>query len=128
MNKPFNPAGIHDPIGAYSHGVEVPPNSRLVHLAGQVGMASDGTVHSDIAQQTEHAFRNLLAVLAEAGMAITDVVKLNAYLTRVDDAPGFREARGRFLGEHRPAMTLVFVSALARPELRVEIDAVAAKA
>lgn len=128
MNRLFNPAGIHEPIGAYSHGVESPPGSRFVHVSGQVGMASDGSVPSEIAQQTENAFRNLLAVLAEAGMAITDVVKINAYLTRVDDAPGFREARGRVLGEHRPAMTLVFVSALAKPEIRVEVEAVAAKA
>jgi enamine deaminase RidA (YjgF/YER057c/UK114 family) len=60
-------------------------------------------------------------------MSLADVVKITVFLTDANELAGFRAARDRMIGEARPASTLVVVSRLARPEWRVEIEALAAK-
>ena len=104
----------------------MPPGARWLHVSGQVAVDPDGRTADGIEAQAALAFRNLGAVLASAGMASGDVVKLSVYLTHAGDIPALRAARDRFQGDARPASTLVVVQALARPEWRVEIEAVAA--
>jgi len=125
--KTYNPASV--PAGAgYNHGVEVPADARLLYLAGQLGAAPDGKFPPDIKAQAEQAWRNLLAVIKEAGMGVENLVKVNHYLTRREDIAAYREVRARFLGDNKPASTLVVISALARDGALVEVEAVAAKA
>jgi len=122
-----NPASIAAPIGHYSHGVELPPGARLLHTAGQVGMDAAGRVVEGIEAQTEVALHNVGAILESAGMSYPDVIHMRTYLVDLDDFPGFREVRAKVLGAHKPASTLVVVKALVFPELRVEIECVAAR-
>jgi len=126
--KIHNPRTIAAPIGAYSNGIEVPPNARWLHVAGQVAVRKDGTVPATIAEQTTVAWDNVAAILASAGMKITDIVKVTQYLTDPAHFAGYVSARARFLGDHRPASTVVMISALVKPELLVEVEAIAAKA
>ena len=126
--KAHNPPGVAGPLASYSHGVETPAGARWLHVSGQVAVDVDGHTPEEFAAQADLAFRNLGAVLASAGMGAGDVVKMNVYLTQAGDIPALRAARDRFQGPARPASTLVVVQALARPEWRVEIEAVAARA
>jgi len=126
MNKYFNPTTVAKPTG-YSHGCELGGDVRIVYVAGQLGIAPDGSIARDIKGQAEQAWRNIQNVLAEAGMELTDIVKINHYLTRKEDIPGYREVRSRFLGQHAPPSTLLVISALARDEALVEVECVAAK-
>lgn len=126
MNQSYNPATVAPPSG-YSHAVEIGPNSRVVHLAGQLGVARDGSHAKDIAGQTEQAWTNIRNVLASAGMDLTDIVKMNHYLLRKEDIGTYREVRGKFLGDHKPAGTLLIVAALGRDGALVEVEVVAAK-
>ena len=126
MNKIYNPATVAPPSG-YSHAIEVGPNSRIVYLAGQLGVAPDGTLAKDIRGQTEIAWTNIRNVLAAAGMEITDIVKMNHYLLRKEDIAPYREVRGKFLGTHAPAGTLLVIGALGRDGALVEVEVVAAK-
>jgi 2-iminobutanoate/2-iminopropanoate deaminase len=128
MMKIHNPRTIAPPIGTYSNGIEVPPNARWLHIAGQVAVRKDGTVPATIAEQTVVAWDNVTAILASAGMKITDIVKVTQYLTDPAHFSGYVGARARFLGDHRPASTVVMISALVKPEFLVEVEAVAAKA
>jgi enamine deaminase RidA (YjgF/YER057c/UK114 family) len=128
MNKILNPAKVAAPRGPYSHGVEVPANARWLHISGQVGTAPDGSVPQDVTGQVENCWRNIGAILAEAGMGFADLVKVSAFLTSADDIAAYREARERIVGDHRPASTLVVVTRLVHPEWLVEVEAVAAKA
>jgi enamine deaminase RidA (YjgF/YER057c/UK114 family) len=123
-----NPPSVARPLSTYSHGVEVPPGARWLHVSGQVAVDLDGRTPEGFDAQAALAFENLGAVLASAGMSVADVVKMSVYLTDAGDIPALRAARERFQGEARPASTLVIVQALARPEWRVEIEAVAARA
>jgi enamine deaminase RidA (YjgF/YER057c/UK114 family) len=127
MNRMRNPAAVAPPGGRYSHAVEVPASARLLYISGQIGAAADGAVPSGIVAQTENCWRNILAILADAGMGIADLVKVTIFLTREEDIAAYREARDRIIGDARPASTLVVCSRLVRPEWLVEVEAVAAK-
>jgi enamine deaminase RidA (YjgF/YER057c/UK114 family) len=128
MNARHNPSTVAPPFGAYSHAIEVPPGARWLYVSGQVGVQPDGTLGADAAAQIEWAFRNLVAVLEAAGMGPADLVRLNQYLTRAEDAPLLRQVKAQVIGDVRPASTLVLVAGLASPDWRVEVEAVAAKA
>jgi 2-iminobutanoate/2-iminopropanoate deaminase len=125
--KIHNPPTLAPGTG-YSHGIELPPNARLLYLAGQLGITADGKMAPDIKGQAEQAWRNLGAVLAAAGMGFENLVKLTHFLTRAEDVAAYREVRAKFLGSNAPASTLLVISALARPDALIEVEAVAAKA
>jgi enamine deaminase RidA (YjgF/YER057c/UK114 family) len=80
-----------------------------------------------MAEQIEKAFNNLTKVLESASMTMANVVKLTVFTTDVDELFASYGTAAAFLGENTPAMTLVGVTRLAFPELRVEIEATAAK-
>lgn len=128
MNKKHVPETIAAPVAAYSHGVEVPPNSRVLYTAGQVGILPDGTTPEGVEAQTEATWANLMAILESASMGVEDIVKVTTYVTREEDFWPMAKARSRFFGDERPASTGIVVKALAKPEWLVEVDLVAAKA
>ena len=128
MLKIFNPKTTAAPVGSYSHGVEVPPNARWLHIAGQVPVRPDGSVPATIEEQTEVVMQNIMQVLIAAGMGISDVVKVNSYLTKHENFARFAPVRAKYLGDHRPASTLAVISSLAKAEFLVEVEAIAAKA
>lgn len=124
----INPSDIAPPVGAYSQGILTHGAGQSLHVAGQVGLHANGRPAEGFEAQAEAAWRNLVAVLAAAGMAIDDLVKVTTYLTDPAHVPLLGPVRARFLGEARPASTLVIVRALARPEWLVEVKAVAWRA
>ena len=127
MPSHHKPSDIAPPFSAYSHGVSVEPGARWLHISGQVGITPEGDVPADLEAQTEQAWRNVLAVLADAGMGPHDLVKVTGYVTRKEAVPLYREVRDRLLDGAEPASTLIGVGGLAHPDWVVEIEAVAAK-
>lgn len=125
--KLFNPKSISAPNGTYSHGALLPQPGQLLYVAGQVAIKPDGSIPDGLEAQAEVVWGNVLAVLAEGGMSVANLVKINSYITRAEDFPKFAAIRAKYLGAHRPASTLVVVSALANPKFLVEVEAVAAK-
>jgi 2-iminobutanoate/2-iminopropanoate deaminase len=123
---PLNPA-ITPNSPFYSQGVEVRNSHSMVFVSGQVGMAIDGSVPAGVEAQAVQAVANLNAVLAEAGMTSADLAKLTIYLTDPADVEPFMAAAAGTLPSPPPATTLLIVQGLAGPELRVEIEAVAAR-
>ncbi|MGE0734377.1 MAG: RidA family protein [Alphaproteobacteria bacterium] len=128
MLKRINPASIMTPASPYSHGIELPPGTRILYCAGQVGTTKDGTTPSDLVQQNEIAWANIRAILNDAGMDLKDIVRMNAYLTSREGIEPFRAVRNRMVGKVKPASTLVLVAGLAGPQWHVEIEVVAAQA
>jgi enamine deaminase RidA (YjgF/YER057c/UK114 family) len=131
--KVLAPTGDGKPIGMYSAGFAVDP-ARLVFVAGQVAMDADGRVvgAGDVKAQAAQVYRNLAAVLAEAGCTLRDVVKLTTFLVRNEDWGPFAEWRraeypNLFPDGVYPANTGVVVVELARPELRLEVEAIAVR-
>jgi enamine deaminase RidA (YjgF/YER057c/UK114 family) len=127
MLKKLNPTSVAAPLGAYTHGIEIPPGARVIHISGQVGVRRDGSVAQGIEEQLSCAWQNILAILAASGMDATDIVKVTTYLTRQEDFKVHPRIRAQYLGDARPAATAVCVTALAAPEFLCEIEAIAAK-
>lgn len=113
----------------FSQAVGVTNPSQVLLCSGQTAIGDDGSppTTADMAEQMELALRNLTAVLAEVGMTMADIVKLTVYTTDVDALLAGYGTATQFLGDNLPAMTLIGVARLAFPELKVEIEATAAK-
>ena len=125
--KRTNPSTLSTPTG-YTHVVEVTGPGKMIYIAGQVAFDASGKVvgAGDMKAQTEQVFKNLEAALKAAGATFADVVKMNTYVTDMSQVAVLREVRGRYFGATTPASTLVQVSGLARPELVIEIEVIAA--
>lgn len=125
--QPLNPAALPPPFANYSHGMAVPPGARLVVTSGQLGLAADGTVPADAAAQAALCFAHIRTILAEAGMTMADIIKLNAYVTDRAHMAAYMVERDRHVGSPPPASTLMIVSGFTRPEFLVEVEAIAAR-
>lgn len=128
MHKIHNPQAVAKPVSSYSHGIEVPPGARWLHVSGQVGVAPDGSVRPGIEAQAEQCWANIRHILAAAGMGMEDLVKLTTLLTSPAFIGPARAVRDRALGAVRPASTLIIVAGLASPDYLIEIEAIAARA
>ncbi len=128
MLKLTNPPTLPTPPSNYSHVVEVPEGTRLAFISGQIGADAEGNCPDDFAGQCEQVLRNVELALEAAGMEITDLVRLNAYVTDAADVATFRDIRDRWSGGYAAASTLVVAAALASPAWKVEVEAVAARA
>ena len=120
--------GVAAKIGSYSDAMLTQPNLRWLMTAGTPGMAPDGTTPEGITAQAEQAWKNIVAMLEQAGMTVHDLVKVTHYLLRAEDIPAYVEVRSRFLGDVRPASMLLVIPQLVKPEYLIEVEACAAKA
>jgi 2-iminobutanoate/2-iminopropanoate deaminase len=101
----------------------------LVFVSGQTGIDRDGhLVGQDIKSQTRQAIENLRCVLHASGSDLERVVKVTWFLTDVNDRAAVAEVRQEFWRDGLPASTLVEISRLASPEMRVEVEAIAVAA
>jgi enamine deaminase RidA (YjgF/YER057c/UK114 family) len=126
MFKFLTPKSIRPPFAKYSHGVEVPSGKRLIVCSGQLGVGPDDSIPEDAGAQAELCFSNISAVLAEAGLGLKDIVRINAYVTDRAHMKAYMAVRDRLVAEPPPASTLMIVSGFTRPEFKVEIEAIAA--
>lgn len=126
MAKALTPKSIRPPFAKYSHGVEVPAGKRLVLCSGQLGIGPDDVIPDDPGAQAELCFSNIAAILAEAGLGLKDIVRINAFVTDRAHMKPYMEVRDRVVADPPPASTLVIVSGFTRPEFKVEIEVIAA--
>ncbi|MPY66009.1 RidA family protein [Deinococcus sp. SDU3-2] len=112
----------------YSHLAEV-RGGRTVYLSGQIAVDAQGEVvgPGDFTTQARQVFENLRLALAEVGRTFDHVVKLTLFLTDMADLPQLRAVRDEFIDlAQPPASSAVQVAGLVRPELLVEVEAIAA--
>lgn len=102
----------------------------LLFVSGQAAIDEGGAVvgAGDFDEQAEQTFRNLERVLAAGGSDLAHVVKVTIFLTDMANFAKVVDLRGRWFSPPWPADTIVEVSALALPELEIEIEAVAVAA
>ncbi|CDX12768.1 Endoribonuclease L-PSP [Mesorhizobium sp. ORS 3324] len=120
------PKSIKPPFARYSHGVEIPAGKRLVLCSGQLGIGPDDVVPENAGAQTELCFKNIAAILSEAGLTLNDVVRINAFVTDRAHLQAYMDVRNRLFSDPAPASTLMIVSGFARPEFKVEVEVLAA--
>lgn len=123
-HRVVSPPFIHTTAG-YSHAVQA---GDTLYIAGQVSVGPDNNLvgEGDIDAQVAQVWQNLKAVLAHAGGSIEDIVKITVFTTDIAHRPAISAARDRVFPNGRyPASTFLVVQSLARPELLVEIEAIA---
>ncbi len=125
MNKIIAPAEVAKPAGPYSHGIASSGPGTWLHVAGQIGVDKDGKTAEGFEAQAQQAWTNLVAVLQESGMDVSDLVKVTTYLVDPAHMPLLGPIRGGFLGVARPASTLIVAKALASPAWLFEVEAIA---
>lgn len=111
--------GVMEPVSHYCHVVKAGP---LVWVSGIVGMTSDGNVPSETAAQFDVAVDVMDRCLKAAGAGPEHVTKVQIFMTDIKERPLINPRRIAYFGENRPASTLVEVTALVDPRLRVEIE------
>jgi enamine deaminase RidA (YjgF/YER057c/UK114 family) len=115
----------------FVHGTVVEGPARLVFLAGQVAFDRHGPDRQlvgagDPAAQTRQAIENVRTLLRQAGGDLRDVVEMTVYATSADLLEPAGRVAQEYFADPLPAQSFIVVKALARPELLVEIRAIAA--
>lgn len=109
-------------IGPYSQGVIV---NNVFYSSGQIPLTAEGNmVQGDIREQAEQVFKNLEAVLTEAGASFETVVKATVFIKNMDDFAALNEIYGQYFSSHKPARSCVEVARLPKEAL-VEIEVIA---
>ena len=116
-------AGLPAPLSHYTDAVRF---GNILFVSGLTAHDAEGRLvgGTDAAKQTRQILMNLKLVLDAAGATMADVLKVTVFLTNIDDRAAINPVRQEFFGSARPASTLIEVSRLALPEMKVEIEAV----
>lgn len=110
-------------IGTYSQAIRV-SGGDTVYISGQIGLDPlSMEMAAGIDEQIQRVFLNLKAVAAASGGSLGDIVKLNVYLTDLENFQKVNEAMARYFAAPYPARAAIGVAALPRGAL-VEVDAV----
>ncbi|KAL4935562.1 hypothetical protein BDV06DRAFT_234210 [Aspergillus oleicola] len=127
MPKAVETVDVSNTAGAYYAPADIAPAGKLMHIAGQPGSTKSGVVPADCEPQTHLPLLNLRKIIIAAGSSIQHIIKLNLFIVNYD-AENRKHTRHiqRFLGGHRPAITLIPVPKLAVASWLFEVDAVIA--
>ncbi len=118
----YRVAGLNEPISHYTDAVRF---GDTLYISGLVPVdAGSNVIGEDAAAQTEQIFKNMTLVLDAAGATFADVLRVTVYLTDIHDRAAINPVRQKYFGAARPASTLIEVSALAVPGIKVEIEAI----
>lgn len=115
-------------VGNYSHVTIVPRNAQLYTFSGQIGADESGNLPDDYNKQIENTFINIDKVLNSQSLNADDVIKVNIWATEeIDWENVFDPIWDKFFGNTYPSMTITYVRALGLPEIKIEIEILAAK-
>lgn len=119
----FKIGNLPAPLSHYTDAVRF---GDMLFVSGLTGHDGQGKLvgGADAAAQTRQILVNLQHVLDAAGATMADVLKVTVFLTDIGDRAGINPVRQEFFGAARPASTLIEVSRLALPEMKVEIEAI----
>jgi 2-iminobutanoate/2-iminopropanoate deaminase len=124
--KRFNPAGVHPPTPTYRHIVE-DEGSGLIFIAGQVGLdVNNQVVAADMAGQLRQILANYDAILAELGLSRNAFLKRLVFVTDMDEylTAAVSQQMTEYFGPNPCASSLIGVTRLLGPEIKIEIEAV----
>ena len=120
MIKRITIPGLREPVSHFCHVTTAGSN---VWVSGLTGMRADSTIPESTVDQFDIAMDVMAQCLAAAGAGPANVVKVVVFMTDIKERPLINPRRIAFFGEHRPASTLVEVSGLVDPRMKVEIEA-----
>lgn len=115
--------GVQEP-GSYAQAIRA---GNTLYLAGQAALDEQGNVvaRGDVEAQADFVWQQVGKLLAAAGASYANIAKVTTYLVNMADRQTSMRLRAKYLGDHLAASTLVGTTALAHPELLIEIEVVA---
>lgn len=116
-----------EPVAPYSQAIKIYEFESLIFVSGQAGIDPETgeMVKGGIKPQTRQTLENLKTIIEESGATLDDVVKVNVYMTDINDFEKINEVYGDYFGESKPARAAVEVSDIAS-DFEVEIEAIVA--
>ena len=123
MPRVINPRRIAAPASRHSHAIVHSSRARRLVIAGQVGVRPDGSVPGTLEEQLSAAWDNVNAILQEAGMMTSDLLRVTVYVTVPGSVRTHRLMLEQMLGGHAPTINYLEVSGLAQPDFLVSIEA-----
>jgi enamine deaminase RidA (YjgF/YER057c/UK114 family) len=121
-----NPENIYPPYRNYSHATEIRGDARLLIISGLNAYLADGkTMPESFEDQGELIWQHLGTVLRAADMTYQNLVSVRVYLASPRDREANTRLRAKYLGEHRPSLTVIACQLL-DPKWKLEIEAMAA--
>ena len=123
MRQEFRVEGLNEPVSHYTDAVRW---GDLLFISGLAPLDQKGRLvgGDDVVAQTRQIFENMAKILAAGDAGFEDVLRVTVYLTDIADRAKINPVRQEFFGTTRPASTLIGVSALVVPGMKVEIEAV----
>jgi 2-iminobutanoate/2-iminopropanoate deaminase len=115
-----NPWSWQDQFG-FSQAWRIDDGRAVIFASGQAAISAAG----DFEAQTRQALENLRTVLEAAGASLQDIVKLTVFVTDIANVREYGRIKAEYIPGPQPASSAIGVSALALPELMIEIEAIA---
>ena len=122
----INPSNAPKPAGNYSNVAVIPSRKKLLSISGQIGNDIDGNVAESLEDQYLLALKNIKLIVESQGGSKEDIAKITVFIIEEPEWDKIRSASNEFLPSPRPSMSLIYVKGLFRPEIKVEIEALAA--
>ncbi|WP_413517379.1 RidA family protein [Carnobacterium maltaromaticum] len=121
-----NPRTMPAPVGEYSHVTIVPKNSTLYTFSGQIGTDLSGFISENHEKQVEDTFKNIERALLSEELTSDNIIKVNVWSVDEINWDHFYDMWGKLFSVN-PSMTIAYVTALGLPEIKIEIEILAAK-
>ena len=122
----LNPSNAPKPAGNYSNVAIIPAGKRLLSISGQIGNDLEGNVAESLEDQYRLALQNIKLIVESQGGTKKDIAKITVFIIDEPDWTKIKPAADEFLPSPRPSMSFIFVKGLFRPDIKVEIEALAA--
>ena len=122
----INASNATKPVGNYSNVAVIPSGKKLLSISGQIGNDIDGNVAESLEDQYLLALKNIKLIVESQGGSKEDIAKITVFSIDEPEWLKIRSASDEFLPTPRPSMSFIYVKGLFRPEIKVEIEALAA--
>ena len=127
MTIPFlNPSNAPKPAANYSNVAIIPAGKKLLSISGQIGNDIEGEIAESLEDQYRLALQNINLIVESQGGTKDDIAKITVFMTDEPDWEKIKSAADAFLPSPRPSMSFIYVKGLFRPDIKVEIEALAA--
>lgn len=126
--RQINPWTWQD-LAGFSQAWRIEDARSIVFVSGQAPISADGQLvgEGNFETQVRQVFENLRTVLEQAGMDLEAIVKLTVYLTDMNRLREYTQLKSEFIRAQQPASTAIGVSGFARPEMMIEVEAIAVR-
>ena len=122
----LNPSNAPKPAANYSNLAIIPAGKKLLSISGQIGNDIEGNIAESLEDQYRLALKNIKLIVESQGGTKNDIAKITVFILDEPDWNKIKPSGDEFLPSPRPSMSFIYVKGLFRPDIKVEIEALAA--